>query len=262
MGANGNFKNLTGMVFNKLTVISLSKKVSNKGERYWYCRCECGNKCEVKGTNLIKGRTTSCGCNKKGIHVTHGMTNSTEYTIWTELKRRCNRSNHKDYVNYGGRGIRVCKRWEDSYTDFFIDMGKRPEGTTLDRIDNEGDYCKENCRWATLEEQHNNTRVNHYLTFNGETKTIAQWSREKRISEDAIQGRLKKGKTIEEVLRVREKNLFYYGDVGKTLMEWSKETGIPYRVLWVRITYQGWSLEKTLFTPVEPRKKRNENKKT
>lgn len=250
------------MKFNKLTVIKLADKKSPRGERYWDCKCDCGNVCVVKGVNLRNGNTTSCGCNKKGIHATHGKTNSKEYNIWDSMIGRCHRENRKDYHHYGGRGIFVCERWR-KFKYFYEDMGDMPSNNhSLDRIDNNGPYSPENCRWATLEEQHNNTRVNNYITFRGETKTLTQWARERKMNEDTIRRRLRKGLPIEEVMRVKEINLFYYEGVGKTLSGWSKEVGIPYNILWVRLTYRGWSIEKALFTPVEPRKKRNENKKT
>ena len=121
-----------------------------------------------------------------------GMINTKVYRCWQSMKQRCLNKNDIGYKNYGGRGITVCPEWLNSFKNFYADMGKKPEGLSLDRIDNDGNYCKENCRWATLEEQHNNTRANRFLTYNNKTQTMAQWAREFNISSSTLFGRIKR----------------------------------------------------------------------
>lgn len=116
------------------------------------------------------------------------------------MKQRCLNKNREGYKKWGGRGITVCKRWM-KFENFYKDMGERPEGMTIDRIDNSKGYHKSNCKWATPKEQSNNTRKNVFITYNGKTQTIAQWSEELGISYHTIYARLRKGWEIERVLK-------------------------------------------------------------
>lgn len=110
---------------------------------------------------------------------------SRTYESWLRMKTRCGNPNSHNYHNYGGRGIRFCERWL-TFENFLADMGERPEGKYLDRIDNDGDYCVENCRWATTREQSNNRRTNRLVTFQDRTQTITQWERELGVSRQLI----------------------------------------------------------------------------
>jgi hypothetical protein len=175
---------MIGQKFHRLTVISQSQPTSgNRGKR-WLCQCECGNQTIVRTDSLKNGRSKSCGCysSEKSkerivkINTTHGMANTPEYKTWTGMLDRCNNKKTPSYRDYGGRGIQVCESWK-KFENFYKDMGKRPKGTSIDRIDVNGDYCSENCRWATRQIQNNNTRKNKYITHNGETKTLSEWSR-------------------------------------------------------------------------------------
>lgn len=145
---------LTGRVFGHLTVISFER--ADPQGAVWRCSCTCGVLRLVRSSRLRSGKTHSCGrCSK----VKHGMVNIPEYVVWKGMRQRCNDPNHKNYDDYGGRGIRVCKRW-DSFELFYQDMGPRPSGNyTIDRKNNLGHYTPSNCRWATMKQQNNNRRT-------------------------------------------------------------------------------------------------------
>lgn len=155
-------RNLAGQRFVRLVV--LSKCDSRYGGR-WLCRCDCGEERVVYYSNLMQGRTTSCGCLHREVlraRATHGDSRanklSATYKTWSGIKRRCNNPNEQSYAYYGARGIKVCERWERSYEAFLDDMGPKPPGTSIDRIDNERGYEPGNCRWATQRVQTLNRR--------------------------------------------------------------------------------------------------------
>jgi len=129
----------------------------------------------------------------------HGLSRTEEYNIWSSMKQRCFNKNRLNYKNYGGRGIIVCKRWL-KFENFFVDMGKRPKGKSVDRIDNNGNYEPNNCKWSTQKEQCRNTRNNVILTFCGVTKCVAEWSEFLGLDEKLIRSRLKNGWSIIQAL--------------------------------------------------------------
>ena len=190
--------NLTGKSFHRWLVIDFSH--SKRKHTYWICRCECGTIKPVRADQLQNGESKSCGCwhkekaSEQGrTTTTHGMAGSLIYAVWNGMVRRCTKLDDWSYSRYGQRGIRVCDRWRNSFTAFYEDMGPRPTNKhSLDRIDNNGDYTPDNCRWATRIEQASNTRKNFYLTCSGETHTLAEWSRITGISVAALWVRLRK----------------------------------------------------------------------
>ena len=166
----------------------------NKGTKArWFCKCDCGNSLFIFDRTLKKGNTISCGCTKpnRKKHISkHGLTNSTTYQSWKNMKSRCNNHKLKEYVNYGGRGITYDPRWE-SFENFYEDMEDRPESTTLDRIDVNGNYCKENCRWADSHTQGYNRR---FSKLNKSGKTGVLW--DKKSSKWRVKFRIPGGKQI------------------------------------------------------------------
>lgn len=194
---------LTGRKFNKLTVI---KRADNDGKFVtWLCECECGNTVTVRGNNIKSGNTSSCGCNNhtgKGKYK-HGLSDSRLYSIWEHMKARCNNKHSKDYSNYGLRGIKVCEQWNDNFKTFkewALSNGYN-KTLTIDRINNNEGYNPSNCRWVERKTQNNNTRRNIYITYNGVTMTLSQWTEKLNLSYMKIYKRLKKGQPFEEAIR-------------------------------------------------------------
>lgn len=152
---------LVGHIFGKLTIINRAD--NNKyGHSFFYCLCECGKTKRIASRSLVSGKTISCGCHGRNVvktaSKTHGQSKTKIYLVWKEMRARCNRRSHRRYNDYGGRGITVCKRWDSSFEDFAKDMGKRPKGHTIERINNDSGYTPSNCKWATYAEQNKNKR--------------------------------------------------------------------------------------------------------
>lgn len=172
------FKDLTDQQFHRLTVLEFAGQSKNR-HSLWKCLCECGSVIVVQSTDLTSSKSRSCGCLAKEETVkrnnTHRMSRTRIWNIWCGIKSRCNNRDYHAYQYYGARGILVCLRW-DKFENFYADMGEPPPGTSIDRIDNNGPYSPENCRWATRRQQGNNKRGNRLLTYNGETNTLKQWA--------------------------------------------------------------------------------------
>lgn len=198
---------ITGQTFKYLTAI---KPVgSGKGGVVWECRCKCGKTINTTAKSLRRGNTKSCGClnserliarNKAGA--LHGMTGTPTWATWDNMIQRCTNPNHKSYKRYGDRGIEVCPAWRNEFLAFYKDMGERPAGMTLERIDNDKGYEPGNCRWASPLEQANNRRNNISLTVGGVTDTLANWSRKTGIGQKTIMYRIKNGWSDEQALSV------------------------------------------------------------
>lgn len=198
-----NFKDLTGNVFSRWTVLEFAgtNPEKNGSSALWVCRCKCGTQKIVRSADLVKGKSKSCGCLRNEqrplITRTHGMSKSVEYRIWKALRNRCLNPNNKSFALYRERAP-DC--WE-TFEEFFLDMGERPSSRhSIDRINNGLPYSKENCRWVLPGDQSRNTRRNRTYTFNGETKCMADWADFVGINRVTLLSRLKSGMTIDEAL--------------------------------------------------------------
>lgn len=186
-------KDLTGQRFGRLVVTGLSH-VSQRS--YWRCICDCGNPCVVCGSKLINGNTKSCGCLKKSIlgtqTTTHGETRTRLYRIWQGMRRRCNDSNNPKYINYGARGIYVCEEWQRDYTtfrDWALSNGYTQE-LSIDRIDNDGPYSPENCRWTTNAQQSVNKQNSIVVEYHGRVQPLSIWCKELGLKYGTVWRRL------------------------------------------------------------------------
>ena len=178
----------------------------------WLCQCECGKQSIVQRGNLRNGNTKSCSCLRKEVatqtckqKTTHGQKingiTSPIYAAWVSMIQRCTNLNNKDYKHYGGRGIKVCKTWM-KFEMFFQDMGEKPKELSLDRVDNNGDYCKENCKWSTRKEQQRNTWRTILIIIKGITKCLAEWCEIYSMNYNMVRSRLYYGWTPEEALEL------------------------------------------------------------
>lgn len=205
---------LTGKRFGRLIVLNRSDVVTKDGRRRtaWNCKCDCGNTKVVLADNLKMNKTTSCGCFQKerasDALIKHGDTDSRLYNVWSAMKRRCFNKDVPEYSLYGGRGITMCDEWRDDYSSFkkwAVDNGydyNAPRGKcTIDRIDVNGNYSPDNCRWVDQKTQMNNVTYNHIVEYKGKTYTVKELSDETGISYDKLLQRINRyGYTVEDAV--------------------------------------------------------------
>lgn len=186
---------LKGQPFGRLTALRLvGIKITPKGKQtVWLCVCSCGETKTFTVGQLRSGNAQSCGCLHRDLMTSHGLSRSIEYRAWASMLQRCTNSRSTNYHRYGGRGIRVCKRWL-KFENFYKDMGPRPSlRHSIERKKNNKGYGPSNCKWATRIQQANNTRRNVYVVIDGRIQTIAEWTAEAGLNRNTIQKRLKRG---------------------------------------------------------------------
>lgn len=184
---------LTGQKFGRWTVIGFAHKDKHLNT-YWLCRCECGEERAVGGAKVKRGETKSCGCLQREELIkrctTHGHTGSRIYEIWRAMLARCENPNHVHYHCYGGRGITICKKWM-KFENFLEDMGEPPTNKhQIDRINNDGNYNKNNCEWVTPKQNSRNSRSNRLIEFDGKTQCISAWAEELDMNYNTLLSRL------------------------------------------------------------------------
>ena len=197
-------KDMMGQTCGRLFVVERAGTLNNgraKKTAAWLCRCSCGSMVRVRGSALRNGSTTSCGCawrdwadgsSKHGC--ARKASRSKEYDTWAAMKARCTNKNNKEFARYGGRGITICASWMASFEQFLADMGEKPSSShSIERIDHNGNYSPENCRWATTVEQSRNKRNNRWITANGKTMLIGDWAKEIGLEKSSIYLRIRKG---------------------------------------------------------------------
>jgi hypothetical protein len=185
-----------GVAFGRLTAIECVGK-TKQYNKLWKFKCSCGNETVRRAADVQKRPNSSCGCLKLEANIkrltTHGVSRTSEHNTWLGIKERCYNMQHKFFHCYGGRGIKVCKRWLESFENFFADMGMKPSlSHSIDRIDNNGNYAPENCQWRTKKQQANNRSRNIIFTLNGESLNIQQWSEKSGINYAQLYARLTK----------------------------------------------------------------------
>lgn len=198
---------LQGLAFGRLTPVEITGR--DKSGQRWLCKCECGVEKVIQRCALVSGAAKSCGCynlektaERGRANRKHGAVGTSTYKIWAGMHKRCN--DLKD-SRYGGRGIKVCERWSE-FENFLADMGKRPEGMSIERDKVDGNYEPGNCRWATDVEQANNRRSTRYIEFNGKRQSMTMWAREIGINPLTLRARLEMGWTAERALTFKGKS--------------------------------------------------------
>lgn len=209
------FEDLKGKTYGELTVLERTDNyISPSGyeKTRWICKCNCGNLTKVTSQDLKRGDVVSCGCysikSKIKNATTHGYSKEKLYGTWKGIKARCYNKNHKNYNDYGGRGIVMCNEWKESYVQFrqWCVNNNYESGMTVERINNDDCYSPHNCRLASRKEQASNRRSNRYITYNGESHNIQWWSEKTGIPYNKIHYRISLGNSIDEILKIYTKN--------------------------------------------------------
>lgn len=260
------FRDISGQRFDMLVAIERVPTPIGKKGAFWKFRCDCGNEI-IRGLRFTYGSSFhSCGCARKGVdrsnvdwpkkHNLHGLSNTRLYKIYYGMKHRCYNSNNEYFSQYGGKGIKICDEWLNDFVAFYtwaINNGYSDD-LTIDRIDNNGNYCPENCRWADVKTQVNNSSKVRYITYCGKTHTLTKWSEISGIDYHKMASALNYGWSFEDIMAGKLHELgnpiyIEYGGERHNLREWSQIIGIPYSALKARRT-RGWSVEAMLTTPL------------
>ncbi len=260
----GRFVDLTGRRFWRLTVRHRTTK-QGAAKPVWLCQCDCGTVTTAYGYSLKNGHTQSCGClhrerastAAKINSRTHGMKNTPEWHSWSAMLSRCRNPNATGYDRYGGRGIRVAKRWE-KFENFYADMGPRPsKAHSLDRKDSNGHYKPDNCRWASRTEQANNRRDSAIVVYHGEQMPLhVAWTKSgSHVSKREVRRRMRFGWTVERALDTpvhhdgtNLANLYYFQGKPRTLRQIEGKTGVPREAIARRLKL-GWPIDLAASVP-------------
>lgn len=252
---------MRGKKYNRLTAVEYVGSSPNNGA-LWRFECDCGNKNFItSGSAVRRGTTKSCGClnqEKRKSRKKHGMIGTPIYNCWIHMHQRCQNPDCEEYVNYGGRGISICSEWYDfqNFYEWAKSSGYSSD-LTIDRIDNNGNYEPDNCRWTTMEVQENNKRNNHFIKYQGESMTISQCAKKAGVSRNALNYRLMKGMTADEaVAEIKDKEanpekydrhryVTYKGNK-MTITECAKQLGISKRQLTYYVVQKGMSADKAV----------------
>ncbi|UVD43225.1 deoxyuridine 5'-triphosphate protein [Enterococcus phage TJE2] len=254
-----NEKSLVGKTFGRLTVIKDSGERATNGSILWECKCSCGKTSLVRGSELIGGRTKSCGCYStdvlKKVATKHGLSKvngkpTKLFRAWASMKQRCYNKNHASYKDYGGRGITICSEWRENFEAFhdWAMTNGFSDDLSIDRIDNDKGYSPDNCRWVDAKTQIRNRRNTVTYEWQGKEYTRAELSRLTGINEQTIASRLNKGFSLEEVLFSKVGTsvlLMTYKGETKPVKQWCKELGLNYATVRNR-HYKGWTDEEAL----------------
>lgn len=250
---------LTGQRFEHLTVIKRAQENTKHGRAQWICKCDCGKEIVTSGNCLLRGHTKSCGCMRRCSTnlYKHGLSKTRLHYIWRGMKDRCYNPENSRYHLYGGRGISICDEWLNDFVLFYnwsMSNGYS-KNLSIDRIDNDKDYCPENCRWTTDIVQANNKRSNKRFTLNGKTKTLAEWCRIFNVKYGDVQNRMNHGYSFEEAIspNFKKKDIFK-NDENRHIHEICESRGVPYKLVIQRIN-AGWDLERALSEPSRRAKK-------
>lgn len=196
-------KDLTGMRVGMLQVIEQAGR-SKSGAVIWRCLCDCGVECKPWSSSLVRGLTTSCGCNRNSRigekNTKHSLSRHSAADTWYKIHGRCSNPENPDYQDYGARGITVCERWS-SLENFVADMGEKPKGLSIERLDNSKGYSPENCIWADGKTQARNRRDTKRLTYRGETKSMVAWCEELGLVYSTVRSRIARGLSTEEAFK-------------------------------------------------------------
>jgi hypothetical protein len=253
---------MIGEVFGRWTVVSEkflkecdSTETRRRRRSYVSCKCDCGNVSEVAYTDLQTGHSKSCGCLLLDTITTHGLSKTPTYVSWKNMKTRCTNTNTPKFYNYGGRGVSYDPKWE-TFEGFYQDMGDRPSlNHSLDRVDPNGHYTKNNCRWATVGEQNLNKRDNVRHSFGGESKTLVEWAESLGVPAKRLYNRYANGWDIERVLTTPIKKINHMGNCEikyrgnvYTKVQLAELFGISAACLTKRLQL-GWSMERIANTP-------------
>lgn len=250
-------EDLTGRVFTRLRV--LGPQTGNRGRPAWLCICDpvlggCGSERVIASSDLVNGKRKSCGCLRLEF-LAEGrpkkILERAEYRSWRGMKNRCYSTSASSYPHYGGRGITVCERWIKSFDDFLSDMGPKPSPKhSIDRINNDGNYEPGNCRWATQSQQMRNSRVTRMVTFNGETRSAAEWGEITGVKRNAIVDRIDCGLDVKTALTassygMRNLHTYEYEGESKTINQWAESLGMNNHLIRNRIA-RGWPMRDVL----------------